>query len=236
MTHDYKFLSRYVDRLKIMAYELHPRKYRNPGPGPQAPNVWLKAIIEYARERVPSEKLYMAIPTYGYDWALNCKSRAKAVYWDTALKIKSSQHKMYQPTNIDKILSENKNSKSWKNLTKFKYIHENKSYEDPSLWYHSNGCDRVAFFMNRKAFEEKMTLLRKYDIAGFSFWQLLSDNDPGINDYLSLLMTNKLPPVKTIAQEEEEKRLKELELEKQRLAEEQKKLEETPIENNNLKN
>lgn len=178
----------------------------------------------------------MAIPTYGYDWALNCKSRAKAVYWDTALKIKSSQHKMYQPTNIDKILSENKNSKSWKNLTKFKYIHENKSYEDPSLWYHSNGCDRVAFFMNRKAFEEKMTLLRKYDIAGFSFWQLLSDNDPGINDYLSLLMTNKLPPVKTIAQEEEEKRLKELELEKQRLAEEQKKLEETPIENNNLKN
>jgi hypothetical protein len=50
--------------------------------------------------------------------------------------------------------------------------------------------------MNKKAFEEKMTLLRKYDLAGFSFWQLLSNNDPSINDYLSLLVTNKLPPVK----------------------------------------
>ena len=52
--------------------------------------------------------------------------------------------------------------------------------------------------MNKKAFEEKMTLLRKYDLAGFSFWQLLSNNDPSINDYLSLLVTNKLPPVKNI--------------------------------------
>ncbi|MCX7999083.1 MAG: glycosyl hydrolase family 18 protein, partial [Leptospiraceae bacterium] len=34
MTHDYKFLAKYADRIKIMAYELHPRKYHNPGPGP----------------------------------------------------------------------------------------------------------------------------------------------------------------------------------------------------------
>jgi hypothetical protein len=226
MTHDYKFLARYADRIKIMAYELHPRKYRNPGPGPQAPNVWLKAIIEYAMERVPSDKLYMAIPTYGYDWALNCKARAKAVYWDTAVKIQSNTHKMYQPTNITKIIEEHPNSKTWKNLTKFSYIHENKIYEDPSLWYRSEGCDRVAFFMNKKAFEEKMTLLRKYDLAGFSFWQLLTENDPSINDYLSLLMTNKLPRVKTVAEEKEEQRIRDLEKEKIRLAAEKKSIEE----------
>ena len=199
MTHDYKFLAKYADKIKIMAYELHPRKYHNPGPGPQAPNVWLKNIIEYATERVPPQKLYMAIPTYGYDWALNCKAKAKAVYYDTALKIKESKHKFYQPTDISHILATNPNSKTWKNLTKFSYIHENKVYEDPSLWYTSNGCDRVAFFMNRRAFEEKMNLLRRYDLAGFSFWQLLSNNDPGINEYLKLLMTNKLPPIEKVA-------------------------------------
>ena len=43
-----------------------------------------------------------------------------------------------------------------------------------------------------------MNLLRKYELAGFSFWQLLSENDPSINDYLGLLVTNKLPPVKQI--------------------------------------
>ncbi len=205
MTHDYEFLGKYADKVKIMAYELHPRKYHNPGPGPQAPNVWLKSIIEYASTRVPTEKLYMAIPTYGYDWALNCKARAKAVYYDTALKIQAGPHVQYQPTDIKKILSLQKNSSSWKNLTKFNYIHENKVYEDPSLWYKSGGCDRVAFYMNKKAFGEKMNLLRKYNLAGFSFWQLLSNNDPGINDYLKLLMTGKLPPVKTIEEEKKEK-------------------------------
>ena len=198
MTHDYAFLAKHVDRVKIMAYELHPRKYRNPGPGPQAPNVWLKEIIEYSLARIPSEKLYMAIPTYGYDWALNCNARAKAVYFDTALKIKANKSIHYQPTDISKIFAENSRSKSWRNLSKFMYIHENKVYEDPSLWYSSEGCDRVAFYMNRKAFEDKMTLLRKYKLAGFSFWQLLSDNDPEINEYLSLLVTNKLPPVEKI--------------------------------------
>jgi hypothetical protein len=201
MTHDYSYLAKYADKIKIMAYELHPRKYRNPGPGPQAPNVWLKSIIEYSKERIPSNKLYMAIPTYGYDWALNCNAKAKAVYYDTALKIKAMNPKQYQPTNIKKIFEENERSKSWRNLSKFMYIHENKVYEDPSLWYTSGGCDRVAFYMNRKAFEDKMTLLRGYDLAGFSFWQLLSENDPEINDYLSLLVTNKLPPVAKVKEE-----------------------------------
>ncbi len=201
MTHDYEFLAKHADKVKIMAYELHPRKYRNPGPGPQAPNVWLKAIIDYAKKRIPNNKLYMAIPTYGYDWALNCNASAKAVYFNVATKIKALPHKEYQPTNIKKIFEENPKSKSWRNLSKFMYIHENKTYEDPSLWYTSGGCDRVAFYMNRRAFEEKMTLLRGYDLAGFSFWQLLSDNDPEINDYLSLLVTGKLPPVPKIKDE-----------------------------------
>ncbi|TGL59527.1 glycosyl hydrolase family 18 protein [Leptospira sarikeiensis] len=194
MTHDYAFLAKHADRVKVMAYELHPRKYRNPGPGPQAPNVWIRNIITYAKERVPAKKLYMAIPTYGYDWALNCNAKIKSVYWSDALK-RQQLGVTKQPTNISQVLADNKNSGSWTNLSKFSWVHEGKTYEDPSIWYKSEGCDRVAFFMNRKAFEEKMTLLRSYDIGGFSFWQLLSDNDPGINDYLELLVTNKLPPV-----------------------------------------
>ncbi|MCB1178704.1 MAG: hydrolase, partial [Leptospiraceae bacterium] len=128
----------------------------------------------------------------------------------TAQKIKSGPHIQFQPTDITKILSVSKNSKSWRNLRRFASIHENKVYEDPSLWYKSNGCDRVAFYMNKRAFEEKMNLLRKYELHGFSFWQLLSNNDPAINDYLKLLMTGKLPPVKTIVEErkEMEERLK----------------------------
>lgn len=197
MTHDYAFLAKYADRIKIMAYELHPRKYRNPGPGPQAPNTWIKSIIEYAKARVPSRQLYMAIPTYGYDWALNCNAKIKSVYYQDAVRKKDlGIHR--QPTNIDQILANTKGSDSWTNLSKFSWVHTGKTYEDPSIWYKSEGCDRVAFYMNRKAFEDKMNLLRQYDLGGFSFWQLISDNDPGINDYLELLVSNKLPPVQKV--------------------------------------
>jgi len=202
-THDYEFLAKHADRVKIMAYELHPRKYHNPGPGPQAPNVWLKDIITYAKQKVPTEKLFMAIPTYGYDWALNCKSGAKAVYHSDAQKIKAGIHKRYQPTDINEILNRENKMANWKNLSKFADIHKNRAYEDPTLWYSNGSCDRVAFYMNRKAFEDKMTLLRKYELGGFSFWQLVTDNDPEINDYLALLVQGKLPPVKKVVEEEE---------------------------------
>jgi len=201
-THDYSFLAKHADRVKIMAYELHPRKYHNPGPGPQAPNVWLKEIIAYAKKRVPTSKLYMAIPTYGYDWALNCKSSAKAVYHSDVLRIRSGVHKKHQPTDINQIIASENKVANWKNLSKFSDIHKNRAYEDPTLWYTSGGCDRVAFYMNRKAFEEKMSLLRKYDLGGFSFWQLVTDNDPEINDYLSLLVQGKLPPIAKVSEAE----------------------------------
>ncbi|TGN18696.1 glycosyl hydrolase family 18 protein [Leptospira idonii] len=206
-THDYAFLAKHADRVKIMAYELHPRKYHNPGPGPQAPNVWLKDIIAYAKKRVPTHKLYMAIPTYGYDWALNCKASAKAVYHSDVLRIKGGTHKKHQPTDINQIIASENKVANWRNLSKFSDIHKNRAYEDPTLWYSSGGCDRVAFYMNRKAFEEKMNLLRKFDLGGFSFWQLVTDNDPEINDYLSLLVQGKLPPVQKVSDKELEEML-----------------------------
>jgi spore germination protein YaaH len=185
LTHDYKFLGEHADMVKIMAYELHPRKYRNPGPGPQAPGTWLAEIIEYASDKIPAEKLYMAIPTYGYDWGLNCRAPVKAVYYSDVVRIKSGEHKNIQPTDIGKILDNTEGASTWRNLTRFRDIHEDKVYEDPSLWYRSGGCTRVAFYMDRTAFAEKMALLQKSRLAGFSFWQLTQDNDPEIQNYLS---------------------------------------------------
>lgn len=195
--HDYEFLAEHADRVKIMAYELHPRKYRNPGPGPQAPAAWLEKIIKYATTKVPPEKLYMAIPTYGYDWALNCRSRIKTIYYSDALRLKArAGTKRIRPTKFDSIIKSHENSANWDNLLAFQKYHKNKSYEDPSLWYNENGCDRVAFYMDAAAFKAKMKLLRRYNLAGFSFWQLISDNDPGINRYLAELATAKDQPVK----------------------------------------
>ena len=130
LTHDYTFLGKHADMVKIMAYELHPRKYRNPGPGPQAPGAWLEEIIEYAGDKIPREKLYMAIPTYGYDWGLNCKAPVKAVYYNDVLRIKGGEHKRVQPTDIGKILDTEKVAKSGRTLRNFRDIHADKISAD----------------------------------------------------------------------------------------------------------
>ena len=210
--HDYSFFAKYTDRIKIMAYELHPRKYKDPGPGPQAPNSWLKEVIKYAQTKIPNDKLYMAIPTYGYDWGLNCKPRVRPVFYGNIdAKIKLGSH--YQPTNIEAIVQKYGKMNEWKNLTKFSKVHSGKVYEDPSIWYTKDGCDRVAFYMNREAFEKKMELLISYKLGGFSFWQLRADNDPKINIYLSHLLKRQFEETKKLKIEKIKENQKELEIE-----------------------
>nr|WP_246028247.1 glycosyl hydrolase family 18 protein [Leptospira fletcheri] len=185
LTHDYEFLGRTADKIKIMAYELHPRKNGFPGPGPQAPDWWIDKILQYAVERIPANKLYMAIPTYGYDWPLNCDLPSKSVYYSRAKFIREHWNpRMEQPTDVIKIYQTQAKAGDWIYLRPYLYRHEGHVYTDPSLWYRSGGCDRAAFYMNRTSFEKKMNILEKYKIRGFSFWQLIEDNDPEIHQYL----------------------------------------------------
>ncbi|WP_061224178.1 glycosyl hydrolase family 18 protein [Leptospira weilii] len=192
LSHDYEFLGKIADKVKIMAYELHPRKNAFPGPGPQAPSWWIERILEYSTQRIPNSKLYMAIPTYGYDWPLNCDIPSKAVFYSRAQYIKMNWNpRTEEPTDVSKIFKETKKSGDWIYLRPYLYRHEGRVYDDPSLWYTLGGCDRVAFYMNRRSFETKMNLLKKYKIRGFSFWQLIQDNDPEIHSYLKTMIENK---------------------------------------------
>ncbi len=183
LAHDYEFLGRHADQIKIMAYEKHPRKYKNPGPGPQAPSSWIEDILLYARDKIPAHKIFMAIPTYGYDWSLNCSVPVTSVYYSDASRL-SHLGQVEQPTSVSKMLSNHPSASTWKHLTPFASIHADELYDDPSIWYRKNGCDHLAFYMNNKAFSEKIQILQKYNIGGFSFWQLTRDNDPKIQGTL----------------------------------------------------
>nr|WP_235596853.1 glycosyl hydrolase family 18 protein [Leptospira alstonii] len=192
LSHDYEFLGKVADKVKIMAYELHPRKNAFPGPGPQAPSWWIERILEYSTQKIPNMKLYMAIPTYGYDWPLNCDIPSKAVFYSRAQHIKTNWNpRVEEPTDVVKIFKDSKKSGDWIYLRPYLYRHDGHVYDDPSLWYSLGGCDRVAFYMNRRSFETKMNLLKKYKIRGFSFWQLIQDNDPEIHSYLKSMIQNE---------------------------------------------
>jgi len=185
-THDYEFLGKTADKVKIMAYELYPRGPGFPGPGPQAPLDWIEKILDYSIGKIPKDKLYMAIPTYGYDWPLNCSGETKAVYYTYSRRIMAEKNPIRkEPTSIPTMMKiYSRSSPDWPELDPYLYRHTGKIYEDPSLWYTENGCDHVAFYMNRSAFAKKYEALKKRNIAGFSFWQLVRDNDPQIHTFL----------------------------------------------------
>lgn len=63
--YDYKKVSDIVDRVIIMAYDQH---WSTGAPGPVASLPWCGEIIQYARPRIPHDKLVMGVPLYGRAW------------------------------------------------------------------------------------------------------------------------------------------------------------------------
>lgn len=62
----YGALGKVADRVQVMAYDDHI-----PGDpaGPVAPLPWVKQVLAYSRAQVPSGKIELGVPTYGYSWS-----------------------------------------------------------------------------------------------------------------------------------------------------------------------
>ncbi len=64
--YDFAALAAAADRVRVMAYDDNA-----PGgpPGPVAPYAWVQQVIAYARTTMPTGKVELALPAYGYDWS-----------------------------------------------------------------------------------------------------------------------------------------------------------------------
>jgi len=65
--HDYAALGAAANSVLLMTYEWG---YTHGPPMPVAPLPQVRAVVDYALTRIPTEKIRMGIPNYGYDWAL----------------------------------------------------------------------------------------------------------------------------------------------------------------------
>ncbi|MGW0465587.1 glycosyl hydrolase family 18 protein [Streptomyces sp. NPDC003027] len=63
---DYAALGRAADRVRIMAYNLH---WAGGAPGPIASTAWYDELLRTAASLVPPERIELALPAYGWDWA-----------------------------------------------------------------------------------------------------------------------------------------------------------------------
>lgn len=65
--HDYAALGRAADSVLLMTYEWG---YTAGPPMAVAPLPQVRRVLDYALTEIPSEKIFLGVPTYGYDWPL----------------------------------------------------------------------------------------------------------------------------------------------------------------------
>jgi spore germination protein YaaH len=72
---DYTRIGKVVDRARVMTYDEHEEG----GPaGPVADLAWVRRVMNHALETIPSKKLEIGIPAYGYNWS---KPKAHGINW-----------------------------------------------------------------------------------------------------------------------------------------------------------
>ena len=137
---DYAALGQAVDQLFIMAYDEH---YRGGEPGPVASLPWTEKAIRFAISVVPTQKILLGIPLYGYDWAAPGQGRA---YGIKVLQARLAQ----QGAEIrwDPVFGENVAA------------------------YRADDGEHVAWFPDERSLEAKLALAQKYNLKGVALWRL----------------------------------------------------------------
>lgn len=147
--HHYPVHGRLANRVILMTYEWG---YTYGPPLAVAPINQVKRVLDYAVTVIPSRKILMGMPNYGYDWTLPYKegtpakslSNTQAV--DLAIKQGAS-------------------------------INYDRTAQTPYFYYKdSSGKQHIVWFDDARSIYAKLRLIEEYDLAGVSYWTILRYN------------------------------------------------------------
>ena len=161
---DLVLLSQHVDSFVIMGYDMH-YALGNPGPiSPMGGSINIIGLVQGYLEKVPAEKLILAVPYYGYDWPINLDSSSStpsaAILSYAELAEVSKQHKLI-----------------W-----------DETSQTPSYRYTDNGIEREVHFENVRSLGIKYDFVAAKNLKGVGIWALGYD---GLNSDLQRLIVDK---------------------------------------------
>lgn len=143
--HDYKIVGELADRVILMTYEWG---YSGGPARAVAPTRLVQKVLDYAITEIPSDKILMGIPNYGYDWILPYVKGtfAKSVGNYEAVEI----------------------AKNYRQAINYNYIEQAPffNYYDPISELHE------VWFEDARSIQSKLELIIKYNLAGASYWTL----------------------------------------------------------------
>jgi spore germination protein len=144
--HDYAAHGAIVDFVIIMTYEWG---WSGGPPYAVAPIDLVEEVIQYAVSVIPSRKIMMGMPLYGYDWTLPYRPGnpfARRLSPQDALKLAAE-----------------------KGAT----IQFNEQTQSPTFrYYDTNGAQHEVWFEDARSVRAKLMLVNKYDLRGVSYWLL----------------------------------------------------------------
>ncbi len=154
---DWEELSKYVDEVRIMAYDYTSSKSQYPGP--IGPIPWIYIVLQYAVEKIPREKIVLGVHLYGYEWI----------------------DKEYNP--IVDILGNplapkiQVNSKEFADITEIKNTYEfTERFDDgvgeAMLEYNKDGSPRFIFYINGRGVTARKEMAAQFGIKGVAYWRL----------------------------------------------------------------
>jgi len=144
--HDYPAHGRIVDHVIIMTYAWG---YLWSEAMPVAPIDRVEEVISYAVREIPSEKILMGIPNYGYDFNVP--------------KIEDVPARLI--TNYEAIEIAKREGVG---------ISFDRETMSPFFTYIENGNQREVHFEDAKSIKAKIMLALEYNLGGFSIWTIMS--------------------------------------------------------------
>ncbi len=143
--HDYAFHGKYADHVILMTYEWGYTK----GPAMAvAPINQVKKVLEYATSVIPSEKILLGIPNYGYDWTLpfvkgsSARSLSNIEAVDLARDIGTT-------------------------------IQYDEISQAPYFYYYDEDKNRhEVWFQDARSLQAALRLVDQYNLGGVSYWTI----------------------------------------------------------------
>ena len=143
---DYPAIGAAANSVLLMTYEWG---YAFGPPMAVAPLPNVRQVVEYAVSEIPSEKLWLGIPNYGYDWPLPYErgvTRATTLSNQYAVELAGRQR--------SEILFDER-------------------AQTPYFEYYVNGVEHEVWFEDVRSISSKLELADEYGLRGVGYWSLM---------------------------------------------------------------
>ncbi len=149
--HDYRGMGEAADKTFLMTYEWG---YAFGPPMAVSPLNKVTEVVEYGVSQIPSEKILLGVPNYGYDWKLPFQRGSRAQSLGNAEAVRLAGEKRVA-------------------------IEYDEEAEAPNFRYFDqtqNGAEEhIVWFEDARSVEEMLRLMDQFDLGGIGIWNGMRD-------------------------------------------------------------